>query len=36
MGAIVMFSFVIVISIVGVTYFTIQDRKEEKRKMAQH
>lgn len=36
MGAIVMFSFVIAISIVGVTYFTIQDRKEEKRKMAQH
>lgn len=36
MGAIFMFSFVIVISIVGVTYFTIQDKKNEKRKLAQH
>ena len=31
MGAIAMFSLVIVISIVGVIYFTIQDRKEAKK-----
>ena len=31
MGAIAMFILVIVISIVGVVYFTIQDRKEAKK-----
>ena len=36
MGAIAMFILLILISIVGLVYFTIQDRKEEKRKMAQH
>ena len=31
-----MFSFVIVISIVGVAYFEIQDRKEAKHRSASH
>ena len=31
-----MFSFVIVVSIVGVAYFEIQDRKEAKRSTRQH
>lgn len=36
MGAIAMFILLILISIVGLVYFTIQDRKEEKRKLSAH
>lgn len=36
MGAIIMFTVVSLIAIVGYAYFTIQDRKEAKRNARQH